>query len=415
MYDRRFSASMTVEDWMDQSNGIWPEGWIDKFPSLQNLQNVRLDAQTKDIIKWRKKDGSLCNFSVNHTYRELLRNDDDAEWWKIIWFSLNIPKHAFIVWLAVQNKLTTQDKIKQWGSYDVMCCALCRRDLDSHSHLFFECDYSKEFWDKVNDKMGVCGSNYNWNGIVADMSRKFNGNSINSIVRRLCFAASVYLVWQERNSRIFRDEARSTEELFKILIDVVRMRLLSLKVKRSTAVLRIQERWNVITIARSLYLGVLLGRNSIVHLRWFRWPWEDLDFFCGSIEVWIGTDAILVLMYLANGAGNEADVAVLLESIRAVSASSSTGLFFYQSSSMDGLDSMLENDPWFIRNNPLILKKWNPNDGLSAIAMKIGTPLMLDSYTSDMCIQSWGRSSYATALIEIQADMELKDTIVVVI
>ncbi|GKB53018.1 RNA-directed DNA polymerase, eukaryota, reverse transcriptase zinc-binding domain protein, partial [Tanacetum coccineum] len=212
MYDGRFSASMTVEDWMDQSNGIWPEGWIDKFPSLQNLQNVRLDAQTKDIIKWRKKDGSLCNFSVNHTYRELLRNDDDAEWWKIIWFSLNIPKHAFIVWLAVQNKLTTQDKIKQWGSYDVMCCALCRRDLDSHSYLFFECDYSK-------------------NGIVADMSRKFNGNSINSIVRRLCFAASVYLVWQERNSRIFRDEARSAEELFKILIDVVRMRLLSLKVK----------------------------------------------------------------------------------------------------------------------------------------------------------------------------------------
>ncbi|GJZ51799.1 hypothetical protein Tco_0606314, partial [Tanacetum coccineum] len=28
-------------------------------------------------------------------------------------------------------------------------------------------------------------------------------------------------------------------------------------------------------------------------------------------------------------------------------------------------------------------------DGLSAIATKLGTPLMLDSYTSDMCNQSW--------------------------
>ncbi|GJU66837.1 putative reverse transcriptase domain-containing protein [Tanacetum coccineum] len=28
-------------------------------------------------------------------------------------------------------------------------------------------------------------------------------------------------------------------------------------------------------------------------------------------------------------------------------------------------------------------------DGLSAIATKLGTPLMLDSYTSDMCMQSW--------------------------
>ncbi|GJX84749.1 hypothetical protein Tco_0335523 [Tanacetum coccineum] len=107
---------------------------------------------------------------------------------------------------------------------------------------------------------------------------------------------------------------------------------------------------------------------------------------------------------------------------------------------MDALDSMLENGPWFIRNNPLILKKWNPDvnlikedvgnvpvwvklhgvpviafseDGLSAIATKLGTPLMLDSYTSDMCIQSWGRSSYTRALIEIRADVELKDTIMV--
>ena len=52
-------------------------------------------------------------------------------------------------------------------------------------------------------------------------------------------------------------------------------------------------------------------------------------------------------------------------------------------------------------------------DGLSAIATKLSTPLMLDSYTSDMCVQSWGRSSYTRAMIEVRADVELKDTIVV--
>ncbi|GJW40842.1 nucleotide-diphospho-sugar transferase [Tanacetum coccineum] len=120
--------------------------------------------------------------------------------------------------------------------------------------------------------------------------------------------------------------------------------------------------------------------------------------------------------------------------------SSSTRLFSFQFSSIDGLDAMLENDPWFIRNNPLILKKWHPDenllkqdvstipvwvklygvhvtafseDGLSAIATKLSTPLMLDSYTSDMCMQSWGRSSYARVMIELRADVELKDNIVV--
>ncbi|GJV10410.1 putative reverse transcriptase domain-containing protein, partial [Tanacetum coccineum] len=130
--------------------------------------------------------------------------------------------------------------------------------------------------------------------------------------------------------------------------------------------------------------------------------------------------------------GNGIDVVVPVDS--------STRLFSFQFSSMDGLDAMLENGPWFIRNNPVILKKWHPDenllkedvstvlvwvklhgvpvttfsdDGLSDIATKLGTPLMFDSYTSDMCMQSWGRSSYARAMIELRADVELKDNIVV--
>ncbi|GKE47091.1 hypothetical protein Tco_1478349, partial [Tanacetum coccineum] len=52
------------------------------------------------------------------------------------------------------------------------------------------------------------------------------------------------------------------------------------------------------------------------------------------------------------------------------------------------------------------------DDGLSVIATKLGNPLILDSYTFDMCLQLWGMSSYAIAMTELRADMELKDTIV---
>nr|GEW06344.1 hypothetical protein [Tanacetum cinerariifolium] len=81
-------------------------------------------------------------------------------------------------------------------------------------------------------------------------------------------------------------------------------------------------------------------------------------------------------------------------------------------------------------NNPLILKKWHPDenllmkdvssvsvwvklygvpvtafseDGLSAIATKLGTPLMLDFYTSDMCIQSRGACEKKTVKKPSQA------------
>ncbi|GJX30422.1 putative ribonuclease H-like domain-containing protein [Tanacetum coccineum] len=67
--------------------------------------------------------------------------------------------------------------------------------------------------------------------------------------------------------------------------------------------------------------------------------------------------------------------------------SSSTGLFSFQFGSMDRLDAMLEN-VW-VKLHGVPVTAFN-EDGLSAIVTKLGTPLMLDSYTSDMCRQSCG-------------------------
>ncbi|GKA46264.1 DNA/RNA polymerases superfamily protein [Tanacetum coccineum] len=51
--------------------------------------------------------------------------------------------------------------------------------------------------------------------------------------------------------------------------------------------------------------------------------------------------------------------------------------------------------------------------GLCIIASTIGKPIMLDSYTSSMCIESWGRSSFARSLIEINAQDVLQDSLTI--
>ncbi|GJZ40903.1 hypothetical protein Tco_0587789 [Tanacetum coccineum] len=96
---------------------------------------------------------------------------------------------------------------------------------------------------------------------------------------------------------------------------------------------------------------------------------------------------------------------------------SSNGLFFFKFSSEDGLDTMLDHEDVgsvsvYVKFPGVPMTAFS-EDGLSIIATKLGTPLMLDSYTFDMCMQSWGRSSYARAMIDLQADEELKDSIVV--
>nr|GEW83496.1 hypothetical protein [Tanacetum cinerariifolium] len=52
-------------------------------------------------------------------------------------------------------------------------------------------------------------------------------------------------------------------------------------------------------------------------------------------------------------------------------------------------------------------------DRLSAIATKLGTPWMLDSYTSAMCMESWVRLSFIRGMIKLRANVKLKDTIMV--
>lgn len=118
------------------------------------------------------------------------------------------------------------------------------------------------------------------------------------------------------------------------------------------------------------------------------------------------------------------------------------GFFLFQFSTKDGMDKVLETGPWLIRSIPIFLNIWTPNTtlakeevtsaplwvklhkvpivaytevGLSLITTQIGKPIMLDSYTSTMCVKSWGRNSYARALIEVSSINKLMDHVVVAI
>nr|GEU73845.1 hypothetical protein [Tanacetum cinerariifolium] len=52
-------------------------------------------------------------------------------------------------------------------------------------------------------------------------------------------------------------------------------------------------------------------------------------------------------------------------------------------------------------------------DCISLIDTFIGKPVMLDSYTSSMCNKSWGRSSFARCLIEVNSEADLVDVVTI--
>ncbi|GJY13625.1 RNA-directed DNA polymerase, eukaryota, reverse transcriptase zinc-binding domain protein [Tanacetum coccineum] len=244
IYNGRFDVNTVVKEIV--SNGIceWPTEWTEKFPCLNLCKEIRLDNNMKDKLVWRSRSGKESMFSVSQAYDELKGREEEVKWANLIWFSQNIPKHSFILWMAILNKLSTQDKIRGWGSYDMMVCSLCNQDADSHQHPFFKCQYADKFWSMAKSKLGINSTDMEWNEFICYASKLYNGNSIQSVIRRLGIAACVYLLWQERNGRIFRSEKRSPNELFEVLCEVIRLRLLSLKFKNSKAVDRAQQQWS---------------------------------------------------------------------------------------------------------------------------------------------------------------------------
>ncbi|GJX32066.1 hypothetical protein Tco_0241921 [Tanacetum coccineum] len=87
---------------------------------------------------------------------------------------------------------------------------------DSMNHLFFECCYSKKVWEAIKGKI---------------MMGKVN----------FC----VYTIWREKNLRIFQDKKRSEDMILKELMENIKWKLSSLIVKKSQAVSKVYEEWDI--------------------------------------------------------------------------------------------------------------------------------------------------------------------------
>ncbi|GJV99324.1 hypothetical protein Tco_1554576 [Tanacetum coccineum] len=186
LYDARLNASVSVRDLVLNNRWNWPENWNEMSPQITSMANPQVDDNAFDKIMWKSIDGRTYAFSTKQAYYDM---------------SIQWPK-----------------------------------DEESHNHLFFDCDFSQNIWNGICKMIKMNNSHKDWECTIVDFAAKPNANSIWSVVRRLSIAATVYLIWKERNHRIFRDELRTSAMVFNSIVDTIRLKLKSLKVKDTVAV-----------------------------------------------------------------------------------------------------------------------------------------------------------------------------------
>ncbi|GKA96244.1 RNA-directed DNA polymerase, eukaryota, reverse transcriptase zinc-binding domain protein [Tanacetum coccineum] len=236
-----------ISPWHDKWCSIGP---LDRFFSKRDIYEASLNEQIKDkVIKdkvfWLDANLKEVPFSTKAAWLSLRDSWPKVQWSHVIWFSQYNPRQAFILWLAIQEKLMTQDKILQWNQGINLKCSFCSGCEDSHDHLFFQCHYSSKVWDKLKDKGNLHNAQNSLVNVVSIIAAKNVKNNIWCILQKLLVTSAVYHLWQERNRRIFQNEYRNYESLCNYIKEDMVNKLSTLTVKNSSAVRKDAKMWGL--------------------------------------------------------------------------------------------------------------------------------------------------------------------------
>uniref|UniRef100_A0A1J3EJP2 LINE-1 retrotransposable element ORF2 protein n=1 Tax=Noccaea caerulescens TaxID=107243 RepID=A0A1J3EJP2_NOCCA len=183
------------------------------------------DEKGSDVFFWCHGPGVFKgSFSSKSTWSQLRVSGPIVAWYKTIWFKEAIPRCSFIAWLVYLARLPTRDRLIRWGLNVQPGCVLCSNGSESHEHLFFECSFSSEIWSQIAGSL--------WPNPPTDLASVTTSilsmQSSKAVVAKLWLQILIYLLWRERNARIFSANPRSSASSISSAVDrMMRDRLLS--------------------------------------------------------------------------------------------------------------------------------------------------------------------------------------------
>jgi hypothetical protein len=131
----------------------WPQSfgkaqWHWQVARSNNIVKIQSKLSLVDIGEIDQAIWSISKsgvYNCTDTWRTIWQKQPSAVWWKLVWFPLAIPKHAFNVWFAAQDSLTTWERLIKRGIKGNVLC-VCRGGIEGRDHLFFECGFYRRVW-----------------------------------------------------------------------------------------------------------------------------------------------------------------------------------------------------------------------------------------------------------------------------
>ena len=149
------------------------------------------------------------HFSAN-SYEHFQMKGRMIHWDRVVWEPWSLPKHCFVLWIAVLSKLRTKDRL-HFILTDTSC-VFYSQDQESHSHLFFKCPWTSNLWGNIVWWLHIHRRMSSLPSAIRGLFPK--KVKIVSRMWRVSLAISVYLIWEERSKRLFDSSSSSVERVF---------------------------------------------------------------------------------------------------------------------------------------------------------------------------------------------------------
>lgn len=175
--------------WRIRSRGHqnFPEvyGKINAFPLPNPLAGT-------DKVLWRYDQDVLKErFYSSSTWNQLQNKKEVVAWRQLVWFSQAVPRHSFMVWLTLRNRLSTDDRMRFWGITQV--CTLCGEPTETREHLYSACPFSFMVWINTAGKLLGDVITPDWDDTIMSLLQP-GRNRLDLILTKMVFQTVVYAI-----------------------------------------------------------------------------------------------------------------------------------------------------------------------------------------------------------------------------
>ncbi|XP_057808781.1 uncharacterized protein LOC131023255 [Salvia miltiorrhiza] len=125
-------------------------------------------------------------------------------WHKAIWRNYIPPRCSITLWLALQNRLKTVDRLQGVPKL----YAICNTCDESLEHLYFKCVETSKTWREIKKWLRLKELMSTIPSAIKHLSKKNKGSKIYNKAKLLSLVVMVNHLWFARNKLIFEKEPR---------------------------------------------------------------------------------------------------------------------------------------------------------------------------------------------------------------